>query len=408
MSFGDGGVFGVSAAATATNIKSEEDEEVDERKPAAKPNHVSFEESTDLIHRLKEESAAAQRNIDLDFLDSMGEKPKALECPEGMSPDVFYQLPPEMQKEVSEQGAANISSGRGGDSNALDMDPETLASLPENIRQEVLDQARRGQSADSAYTPTSKQRNLDRNALSKSTTAFLSEFDIDEEDFDNLDEEVKNDIMAERKRRSTPSINANVDGDGEVAESSGYDPETLASLPADLRREVLEQERREREERERKNREEERKGVGAHSVNVPAGYDPETFEALPLDVQQELMEEASRQAHGGGGVYSADGYDYDSIVDAAVVTACPASRGTSVSTSCTYTGDYNGRGKRHGDGELNWANGDKYVGKFKDGFIEGRGTISFHDGEFGFLSFVIDAFHDIENHSFVCHHCTRH
>ena len=38
-------------------------------------------------------------------------------------------------------------------------------------------------------------------------------------------------------------------------------------------------------------------------------------------------------------------------------------------------------GKRHGDGELKWANGDKYVGKFKDGFIEGRGTISFHDGK---------------------------
>ena len=35
----------------------------------------------------------------------------------------------------------------------------------------------------------------------------------------------------------------------------------------------------------------------------------------------------------------------------------------------------------NGDGELKWANGDKYVGKFKDGFIEGRGTISFHDGK---------------------------
>ena len=43
----------------------------------------------------------------------------------------------------------------------------------------------------------------------------------------------------------------------------------------------------------------------------------------------------------------------------------------STATSCTYEGEYNIYGKRHGDGELRWSNGDRYVGKFKDGSIEG-------------------------------------
>jgi hypothetical protein len=111
--------------------------------------------------------------------------------------------------------------------------------------------------------------------------------------------------------------------------------------------------------------------VGAHSVNVPAGYDPDTFEALPLEVQQELLEAAN-----GGIVYSADGYENDSISRAPLVAATAAGH-----EKATYEGQYNSVGKRDGEGTLTWANGDMYVGFFKNGFMEGRGTITFHDGE---------------------------
>jgi hypothetical protein len=47
----------------------------------------------------------------------------------------------------------------------------------------------------------------------------------------------------------------------------------------------------------------------------------------------------------------------------------------------TYEGDYNAVRNRHGEGTLTWANGDVYVGWFKNGFMEDRGTITFHDSE---------------------------
>ena len=56
--------------------------------------------------------------------------------------------------------------------------------------------------------------------------------------------------------------------------------------------------------------------------------------------------------------------------------------------SCMYDGEYNSSGNRHGDGTLIWMNGDKYVGKFKDGYIDGRGTITFHDGKLMLICFV--------------------
>jgi hypothetical protein len=119
--------------------------------------------------------------------------------------------------------------------------------------------------------------------------------------------------------------------------------------------------------------------VGAHSVDIPAGYDPETFAALPEDMQQELRDDANRQ--GEQRRYIADGYNYDSIIGAPLVPAQPMRSERGTAESCTYEGEY-AFGKRHGDGVLKWANGDEYVGRFKDGYIEGRGTISFHDGMF--------------------------
>ncbi|KAL7544092.1 hypothetical protein ACHAXR_013542 [Thalassiosira sp. AJA248-18] len=398
---------------------------IDERKPAAKPSPSGrssishqIEESADRIRRLRDEATA----VDMAILEStktsnhqheqgVGEGGKKLKCPSGMSPEVFDELPPEVQREILEQGAA--ASGISGTSaasaaaaqtnNAADIDPETLASLPVHIRKEVLEQARRDQQKQSgntasttpatSFAPTqlfpSKKKDkkvTERNSLSKSTAAFLSECDIDADDFEQFDEEIKNDIMKEKRRRSSVPLSASSSDDEEDnnkdLDQSTYDPETLASLPEDVRNEVLEEERRQREKKKEQRRQSANgRGsncssnsgiVGAHSVrNVPAGYDPDTFSALPEDVQQELLDDAA--ARRGSLPYTAR-----------VVQARPMNEsgrgGGGTATSCTYTGEYNIMGKRHGDGELKWANDDKYVGKFKDGYIEGRGTISFHDG----------------------------
>ena len=51
---------------------------------------------------------------------------------------------------------------------------------------------------------------------------------------------------------------------------------------------------------------------------------------------------------------------------------------------CTYTGDFNADGLRHGRGTLEWANGDKYEGQFFNGMRHGVGKLMFADGEFYF------------------------
>jgi len=366
---------------------------IDDRKPAAKP---TVEESSDQLRKLQLEAVA----IDMACLEATNSKPQddtKLQCPSGMSPDVFYELPPEMQKEVLAQEARK-SFNAAATTSSSDIDPETLASLPDNIRQEVLEQARREQqqktdsiaaaaAAAAASSSIDRLEDMKKHKLSVSTTAFLSDCDINAEDYEKFPEEVKNDIMKEKKRRdSKTSIEPLGQAQLDDLDSSGYDRETLASLPEELRNEVLEEERR---KKEKKRRESQASGnrpsaVGAHSVsNVPAGYDPETFAELPEEMKRELLDDATRrQQSGGGGRYSADGYDYESIVDAQVVSAQPMRSGGGTATSCTYEGEYNIMGKRHGDGELKWANGDKYVGKFKNGYIDGRGTINFHDGKF--------------------------
>ena len=333
---------------------------VDDRKPAAKPG------------------AATQRDIDFSFLQSTTVSKKKqggeLKCPSGMSPEVFYQLPPEMQKEVSDHHDSNASSTDDDNvsSSSTDIDPETLASLPEHIQKEVLEeQAKKKQTSavDTHSEVRDRRPSLPKPKLSISTTIFLSRLDINEDDFDNLPTEVKDDLM-ENKRRSERVDDTDLDDEL----NAGYDPEMLASLPKDVREEVLESARKEREGRRKK---ESRSAVGAHSVNVPAGYDPDAFEALPEDMKQELMEDATRQAQTRGARRGgADVYDDEDIAQAMTVHAQPVGPNM---TSCTYKGEYNVMGKRHGDGELTWINGDTYIGRFKDGYIEGRGTINFHD-----------------------------
>lgn len=45
-----------------------------------------------------------------------------------------------------------------------------------------------------------------------------------------------------------------------------------------------------------------------------------------------------------------------------------------------YSGQFNEHGERHGTGEMNWKNGDKYVGNFNRGARHGHGSLFFADG----------------------------
>jgi hypothetical protein len=320
------------------NLSSSDVDDMDDRKPPATPRLPN-----ELPRELSESTKKSSQNGTQNW-----------ECPLGMNPEVFYELPIEMQKEVVESRSNGASQ-----SSAEDIDPDVLLSLPEQIRREILEQTTGDQVSEATSRRTSRPATMaSLSGLSQSTKSFLSECNIETDDFNSLPEDLKNDIIGEKNRtrdRAFESIQEN--------EHSVYGRESLASLPEELCKEILDDERRQREQNCQKNNTP-KSAVGAHSVDIPAGYDPETFAALPEDMQQELRDDATRQ-----------------IIDAHVVHADTiGSRGTA--EWCIYEGERDEFGKRHGDGVLKWANGDEYVGKFSDGYIEGRGTISFHDGMF--------------------------
>jgi len=64
-----------------------------------------------------------------------------LRCPAGMDPEVFAQLPFEMQQEVVEQNSGPAVASLDLDTSS-NLDPEVLAALPEELRQEVIEQER--------------------------------------------------------------------------------------------------------------------------------------------------------------------------------------------------------------------------------------------------------------------------
>lgn len=45
-----------------------------------------------------------------------------------------------------------------------------------------------------------------------------------------------------------------------------------------------------------------------------------------------------------------------------------------------YEGSWNKEGKKHGIGNLKFADGSIYEGKFEDGFFSGVGTLIYADG----------------------------
>ena len=67
-----------------------------------------------------------------------------------------------------------------------------------------------------------------------------------------------------------------------------------------------------------------------------------------------------------------------------------------------YEGNYNRSGERHGNGELRWSNGDKYVGCFWNGVRDGEGTLFFNDGTYiyKFFSYI---FHSLSSLNAIHH-----
>jgi hypothetical protein len=231
-----------------------------------------------------------------------------------------------------------------------------LAALPDDIREEII-----------AEYESNRERQSNRYTPVSATSSCLS---------------------------STALIDAEIDEDTNDINASNYDPEMLASLPEELRSEILKDERKQREEQQRLNTSNKPASkVGAVSVDIPAGYDPETFTALPEYMQNELRDDALRQGANGNHISNGNSCA-SSRHNAPLVLAQPIGfEDASNSASCTYEGEYNIYGKRHGDGELRWANGDRYVGQFTDGFIEGKGTLSFHDGKFVVHNLLASLFH---------------
>jgi len=58
-----------------------------------------------------------------------------------------------------------------------------------------------------------------------------------------------------------------------------------------------------------------------------------------------------------------------------------------------YTGETNVRGKPHGQGIMEWANGDRYEGQWKDGKKHGHGVYEYASGDRSEGGFKEDRFH---------------
>jgi hypothetical protein len=283
--------------------------------------------------------------------------------------------------------------------NYEDIDPTFLASLPENLRQEVLNQATTLKTTTTIDTGRGSTTRTRPQAATKSTLS--NNHNLSDSFLAALPDNIREEVIAEyesnterQSNRYTPDsatssylssttlIDAQIDEDTNDINGSNYDHEMLAAIPEELRIEILKDERNQREQQRLNTSNKPASKVGAVSVDIPAGYDPETFIALPEYMQNELRDDALQQGANNGNHISNEN-SCASRHNAQLVLAQPIGFEDAInSASCTYEGEYNIYGKRHGNGELRWANGDRYVGQFTDGFIEGKGTLSFHDGKF--------------------------
>lgn len=118
---------------------------------------IAIEETIDLVDSsVNESSRETVADIVDEIVSSLAATPPLLEtesandaqaapvipCPDGYESEVFYSLPVELQMEISEQHAQTSDQTRQL-VEAAGFDMETINALPESIRQEILEQARR-------------------------------------------------------------------------------------------------------------------------------------------------------------------------------------------------------------------------------------------------------------------------
>jgi len=150
-----------------------------------------------------------------------------VECPPGMDPEVFSQLPIEMQQEVleSHQASSQVADQLDSSSN---LDPEALAALPEDMRREVIQQEqneRRLREQEQAPADPSNAEEMD-------TVSFLATLPPDTElreqvlldlerdpsiDFGSLPPDILAEVQLLRERASTRNRRNNDGGDLGIA-----------------------------------------------------------------------------------------------------------------------------------------------------------------------------------------------
>ena len=101
--------------------------------------------------------SASTDNIDA---DANASSTSGLQCPPGYEEEIFYSLPEELQREILQEHGMTHSNDEIAELVAFaGFDAETLNALPDAIRQEVLDQARRDRDAANVTEPAADESN---------------------------------------------------------------------------------------------------------------------------------------------------------------------------------------------------------------------------------------------------------
>jgi len=227
------------------------------------------------------------------------------------------------------------------------MDPDVLAALPDDIRQELIE--------------IEKQRLQDKN-----TNRNLSHA--------RARARARDCFQQEGNTRQQNRDDFNI-----IPEGSDLDPDVLAVLPDDIRREIIEQEIHRLQD---DNSQQDLVHHGVASIepedvtcqtraNISSGpegsdLDPDVLAALPDDIRQETIEQVMQRPQ------------KENLQREIIPSRNRIEFGSS--RTAAYEGEMNSLGERHGKGKLRWHNGDTFKGDFRHGLRNGIGTLTLSDG----------------------------
>ena len=211
--------------------------------------------------------------------------------------------------------------------------------------------------------------------------------DKDQDNGAAMSEEDRKDAERRRRRREEKARRASGDDIPKDIEIDNHDSGSEISM-GDARDALKKQKRRQKQER---------RSSQTEDLLAMDEDDIRKQEAILRDIDQKKHEKKNEHHHHGhardrskGKGGSADGGQ----PPVPMTIAVPPDGGNEVGTlsnpndldddlrdGCTYTGDFNADGLRHGRGTLEWVNGDKYEGQFFSGMRHGVGKLMFADGE---------------------------